>query len=124
MHLLLFAFFFQAEDGIRDHCVTGVQTCALPIFASVATGKDAPRCPTASSAGARPQVWRRRFTRRIGASRGEGGLLPSRSPPPRRPRKSSRRRRGGSDAAADSGIRERADRGRTPPCAGRLGRSR
>src|SRR5260221_14564735 len=25
-------FFFQAEDDIRDHCVTGVQTCALPIF--------------------------------------------------------------------------------------------
>src|SRR5438034_8419862 len=25
-------FFFQAEDGIRDHCVTGVQTCALPIW--------------------------------------------------------------------------------------------
>ena len=25
-------FFFQAEDGIRDHCVTGVQTCALPIY--------------------------------------------------------------------------------------------
>src|SRR5438034_2145287 len=24
-------FFCQAEDGIRDHCVTGVQTCALPI---------------------------------------------------------------------------------------------
>ena len=24
-------FFFLAEDGIRDHCVTGVQTCALPI---------------------------------------------------------------------------------------------
>src|SRR5438034_11669986 len=24
-------FFIQAEDGIRDHCVTGVQTCALPI---------------------------------------------------------------------------------------------
>src|SRR5260221_5508698 len=24
-------FVFQAEDGIRDHCVTGVQTCALPI---------------------------------------------------------------------------------------------
>src|SRR5438034_3327415 len=24
-------FFFQAEDGIRAHCVTGVQTCALPI---------------------------------------------------------------------------------------------
>src|SRR5256886_7699448 len=27
-------FFFQAEDGIRDLTVTGVQTCALPIYAS------------------------------------------------------------------------------------------
>ena len=26
-------FFFQAEDGIRDDLVTGVQTCALPIWA-------------------------------------------------------------------------------------------
>src|SRR5207244_10138329 len=31
--LSLFYFFFQAEDGIRDDLVTGVQTCALPIFA-------------------------------------------------------------------------------------------
>src|SRR6266705_6180232 len=30
----LFFFFFQAEDGIRDRTVTGVQTCALPIFSS------------------------------------------------------------------------------------------
>src|SRR5258708_25573647 len=30
--LELFFFFFQAEDGIRDDLVTGVQTCALPIF--------------------------------------------------------------------------------------------
>src|SRR5256885_3748567 len=29
----LFFFFFQAEDGIRDYKVTGVQTCALPISA-------------------------------------------------------------------------------------------
>src|SRR4030066_1960883 len=28
-------FFFQAEDGIRDSSVTGVQTCALPILAAV-----------------------------------------------------------------------------------------
>ena len=28
-------FFFQAEDGIRDDLVTGVQTCALPILKSV-----------------------------------------------------------------------------------------
>ena len=27
-----FFFFFQAEDGIRDVAVTGVQTCALPIY--------------------------------------------------------------------------------------------
>src|SRR5260221_8463597 len=27
-----FFSFFQAEDGIRHHCVTGVQTCALPIL--------------------------------------------------------------------------------------------
>ena len=31
-------FFFQAEDGIRDHCVTGVQTCALPIYFSLRQG--------------------------------------------------------------------------------------
>src|SRR5690625_3961593 len=32
MTKLIFVFFFQAEDGIRDGHVTGVQTCALPIF--------------------------------------------------------------------------------------------
>src|SRR5437762_14166838 len=30
--MLFYFFFFQAEDGIRDTSVTGVQTCALPIF--------------------------------------------------------------------------------------------
>src|SRR5205085_6992252 len=30
--LFFFFFFFQAEDGIRDLTVTGVQTCALPIW--------------------------------------------------------------------------------------------
>src|SRR2546426_5150791 len=29
---MMFFFFFQAEDGIRDYKVTGVQTCALPIL--------------------------------------------------------------------------------------------
>src|ERR1039457_1724726 len=32
MCCLCFFFFFQAEDGIRDYKVTGVQTCALPIY--------------------------------------------------------------------------------------------
>ena len=31
MFLFSYVFFFQAEDGIRDRDVTGVQTCALPI---------------------------------------------------------------------------------------------
>src|SRR5436309_6351490 len=30
--MVVYVFFFQAEDGIRDFHVTGVQTCALPIF--------------------------------------------------------------------------------------------
>src|SRR5205807_2999915 len=36
-------FFFQAEDGIRDYKVTGVQTCALPIWRGVTVLKDSPR---------------------------------------------------------------------------------
>src|SRR5256884_5665544 len=38
----VFVFFFQAEDGIRDVAVTGVQTCALPIF-----GKSLKKIPEA-----------------------------------------------------------------------------
>src|SRR2546430_6277929 len=40
MMVRVFFFFFQAEDGIRDLTVTGVQTCALPIF--VLVGRDEP----------------------------------------------------------------------------------
>src|SRR5207249_5731371 len=36
-------FFFQAEDGIRDRNVTGVQTCALPIFLDFAVSRGADR---------------------------------------------------------------------------------
>src|SRR5438876_417496 len=35
-----FVFFFHAEDGIRDGRVTGVQTCALPIFWGIASTED------------------------------------------------------------------------------------
>src|SRR6266850_7168959 len=38
-HSVIFFFFFQAEDGIRDYKVTGVQTCALPIFRVVERGR-------------------------------------------------------------------------------------
>src|SRR3712207_7636089 len=34
MSIVFAIFFFQAEDGIRDIGVTGVQTCALPIYGS------------------------------------------------------------------------------------------
>src|SRR5437762_9194400 len=47
-------FFFQAEDGIRDTSVTGVQTCALPIW-SRATGTAA---RTAAEISARRRIHR------------------------------------------------------------------
>src|SRR5690606_40553081 len=43
---LFFFFFFQAEDGIRDFHVTGVQTCALPISSTSGAGS--------SRSGSRP----------------------------------------------------------------------
>src|SRR3989441_12254524 len=46
-YLFVFFFFFQAEDGIRDKLVTGVQTCALPICLCVQFG------PLRSRAGLR-----------------------------------------------------------------------
>src|SRR3989441_1513638 len=46
-------FFFQAEDGIRDKLVTGVQTCALPIYASTVARM-------VERQGGRAQVWRAR----------------------------------------------------------------
>src|SRR5438034_11495630 len=48
-------FFFQAEDGIRDHCVTGVQTCALPISFSPGQIRDAQEIAQASSEKQVPQ---------------------------------------------------------------------
>src|SRR3989441_3533091 len=50
---LSFFFFFQAEDGIRDKLVTGVQTCALPISRAPPTPEVARRAAPAP-AGTRP----------------------------------------------------------------------
>src|SRR5699024_12084763 len=53
-----FFFFFQAEDGIRDRNVTGVQTCALPIWSGDHSGRCKPR---RDGAGRRPLIhpeWR------------------------------------------------------------------
>src|SRR6266446_7474127 len=46
----MFFFFFQAEDGIRDYKVTGVQTCALPISAFCARTSDAAPTTTTTAA--------------------------------------------------------------------------
>src|SRR5256885_5025910 len=61
---LTYFFFFQAEDGIRDYKVTGVQTCALPIcrdaawlgveLAAAANGGGGPRI---STPGSRVSAW-------------------------------------------------------------------
>src|SRR2546422_6216316 len=48
-------FFFQAEDGIRDVAVTGVQTCALPISTSCAS-RDRSRARTRSPRR-QPYAW-------------------------------------------------------------------
>src|SRR5204862_5716717 len=48
-----FFFFFQAEDGIRDLYVTGVQTCALPIFAESTTSRPGTGAVSASVSTAR-----------------------------------------------------------------------
>src|SRR5256885_4982166 len=66
--MCFFFFFFQAEDGIRDYKVTGVQTCALPIFTSP------------QAAGAQP-LPRRRGSRagRVCGSRGVAGRRAART---------------------------------------------
>src|SRR2546427_8275465 len=58
-------FFFQAEDGIRDLTVTGVQTCALPILVRRQRRcPAAPRCPRpARACGPSPLPPRRRAAR-------------------------------------------------------------
>src|SRR5688572_32935494 len=45
MVIVAIFFFFQAEDGIRDLTVTGVQTCALPIYCRGVAGRWAGCCP-------------------------------------------------------------------------------
>src|SRR6266496_1029676 len=50
--LFFFFFFFQAEDGIRDRYVTGVQTCALPISIPRCATRDSGRASTGSARSA------------------------------------------------------------------------
>src|SRR5687768_17980004 len=61
--LFCYFFFFQAEDGIRDVAVTGVQTCALPIWPSVRSSSRPGR--TTTRALCYPPRGRSRAARRI-----------------------------------------------------------
>src|SRR2546425_6554091 len=66
-------FFFQAEDGIRDKLVTGVQTCALPISSSTAKGVVAVCDLTRYSTLKELDDWVRSEERRVGKSVDLGG---------------------------------------------------
>src|SRR2546430_10050328 len=61
-----FFFFFQAEDGIRDLTVTGVQTCALPISVARVLVPLAPGPARAACRSTRPRACRRSEERRVG----------------------------------------------------------
>src|SRR6266704_4168433 len=82
---MTYVFFFQAEDGIRDRNVTGVQTCALPI----STRPPGPERPPGSM---RASLESRRVGPRPGGARNAGGARPrarrrirERAPGPRGP---------------------------------------
>src|SRR5205823_10802273 len=75
-------FFFQAEDGIRDKLVTGVQTCALPIFPvkpnastrSASRGRS-PRGRRARPGATRAPSWARSSLRRAWTASPRGGQI-------------------------------------------------
>src|SRR6266508_3935185 len=67
---MCFFFFFQAEDGIRDGHVTGVQTCALPIFGCATVELDEPISGGESDLG--PDEARLRMLGVLPETRGRG----------------------------------------------------
>src|SRR2546427_2306085 len=84
MVFFLFFFFFQAEDGIRDLTVTGVQTCALPIsLRGDSAGAREPAERRAGEAGEDPLAPELRAELSVEADRGrvpvEHTLLPVKS---------------------------------------------
>src|SRR5207244_9392159 len=71
--LFMFFFFFQAEDGIRDDLVTGVQTCALPICARLTTF---PRSFLSSGT----EAWQRLREKVVNLAPGSGTVIIPRQP--------------------------------------------
>src|SRR2546422_9302312 len=95
-------FFFQAEDGIRDVAVTGVQTCALPIWGGGSGAGDRAYGGLAGD---------RREPPRGGSSR-RGGLLYRWPSGAARGGRGGGARRGGGERAAAGEIGRAAGRGR------------
>src|SRR5690606_40105419 len=79
--VLLFFFFFQAEDGIRDFHVTGVQTCALPISRWLRPGgRGRTAWPNPTAHASSPSRWcTGPPARTSGARRRTSGIRPRRS---------------------------------------------
>src|SRR3989475_11619492 len=107
--LCVFFFFFQAEDGIRDLTVTGVQTCALPISETAPTRRvgrrDRPR--GGSGIGAPARLWpacrgESRYSSGDGTASTERARM---SPPAQQTRR--QRRRMVARQLVDRGIRQR-----------------
>src|SRR5256886_11927023 len=65
----VFIFFFQAEDGIRDLTVTGVQTCALPILKTTDKSAVAARPGAVNGSTIRVMIVRKPAPSRLAASR-------------------------------------------------------
>src|SRR5438132_14037405 len=90
-------FFFQAEDGIRDHCVTGVQTCALPILPPAAAGTAAGGTATRPGASPAPALDLPSLEQRLRDTRSEerrvGKECRSRESPYRSKKKEARQER-------------------------------
>src|SRR2546427_787200 len=106
--LLPFVFFFQAEDGIRDLTVTGVQTCALPISPRGSRPRHgAPASRGLLGSERRPQhVAERPDGVDVGATLAAGGRVLGRGAGcPRFRRRAPRARAGGSRAPAGAGLR-------------------
>src|SRR5205807_6547850 len=106
-------FFFQAEDGIRDYKVTGVQTCALPI--SRDGERRSVKSPTSSTLASRPWGTSPICARHRGPATREGlpisPLEPPRAAACRRPTSRSEERRVGKRVdVAGGGTRNRKEK--------------
>src|SRR2546430_9030743 len=99
--VIFFSFFFQAEDGIRDLTVTGVQTCALPISGT---------CAPPPYGGRRHDV---RHAVRVGPARVRRGDPPR--PPQRRPPARLRSPRDPSSGGRERGVVGEEGRSRGAP---------